>query len=208
MVEACGEYMAFELMTLLATYLGPTSLAAQAIAFNSMSMVFQLPHAVGGAAAVRIGQLLGRGHALYAAFSSRVLIVGGLLYSIIGSLFFMTYGSRWVSIYTKDEDVLAVARKLIYFVALLEWTDATRGIVPGILRGMGKQKRAAVINVSSYYFVVLPVASLAIYGFGMGIFGLWSAFAVGMTLLSGWYIATTVTADWHKEAELCVDRIA
>ncbi|KAJ2596103.1 ethionine resistance protein [Coemansia sp. RSA 1722] len=208
MVEACGEYMAFELMTLLATYLGPTSLAAQAIAFNSMSMVFQLPHAVGGAAAVRIGQLLGRGHALCAAFSSRVLIVGGLLYSIIGSIFFMTYGSRWVSIYTKDEDVLAVARKLIYFVALLEWTDATRGIVPGILRGMGKQKKAAVINVSSYYFVVLPVASLAIYAFGMGIMGLWSAFAVGMTLLSGWYIATTVTTDWHKEAELCVDRIA
>ncbi|KAJ1646274.1 ethionine resistance protein [Coemansia erecta] len=208
MIEACGEYMAFELMTLLATYLGPTSLAAQAIAFNSMSMTFQFPHAVGGAAAVRIGRLLGRGNAYRAAFASRVLIAGGLLYSIIGTIFFMTYGARWVAIYTKDEEVLAVARKLIYFVALLEWTDATRGIVPGILRGMGKQRRAAIINVSSYYFVVLPVASLTIYGFGMGIFGLWSAFSLGMVLLSSWYIATTISTDWIKEAELCIDRIA
>ncbi|KAJ1802590.1 ethionine resistance protein [Coemansia sp. RSA 2598] len=207
MAEACGEYMAFELMTLLATYLGPTSLAAQAIAFNSMSMMFQLPHAVGGAAAVRVGQMLGCGNASGAAFASRVLIAGGLLYSVVGTLFFAVYGARWVTIYTKDEDVLAVARKLVYFVALLEWTDATRGIVPGILRGMGKQKKAAMINISSYYLVVLPVASLAIYGFGMGIFGLWGAFAVGMTLLSSWYIATTVKTDWVKEAQLCIDRI-
>ncbi|KAJ2364106.1 ethionine resistance protein, partial [Coemansia sp. RSA 2607] len=208
MIEACGEYMAFELMTLLATYLGPTSLAAQAIAFSSMSMTFQLPHGVGGAAAVRIGQLLGQGQASRARFSAKVLVVGALVYSMFGSLFFLTYGANWVSMYTRDQDVLAIARKLIRVVALLEWTDAVRGIVPGILRGMGKQRLAAFINVGSYYFVVLPIASLAIYGFGMGIIGLWAAFAIGMTVLSASYIAVTATTDWNTEARLCVERIA
>ncbi|KAJ1944195.1 ethionine resistance protein, partial [Linderina pennispora] len=85
MVEACGEYMAFELMTLLAAQLGKTSLAAQAIAFNSMSMVYQLPHGVGGAAAVRIGRLLGRGQTSRACFSATVLISGGLIYSLLGT---------------------------------------------------------------------------------------------------------------------------
>ncbi|KAJ2615629.1 ethionine resistance protein [Coemansia sp. RSA 1804] len=70
MVEACGEYIAFELMTLLATYLGPVNLAAQAIAFSSMSMLYQLPHAVGGAAAVRIGRLLGEGDKVGARFAA------------------------------------------------------------------------------------------------------------------------------------------
>ncbi|KAJ1719538.1 ethionine resistance protein [Coemansia erecta] len=208
MIEACGEYMAFELMTLLATYLGPASLAAQAIAFSSMSMTFQPPHGVGGAAAVRIGQLLGQGQASMARFSAKVLVVSALVYSAFGSLFFSTYGARWVSMYTRDQEVLAIARQLIRIVALLEWTDAVRGIVPGILRGMGKQRLAAFINVGSYYFVVLPIASLAIYGFGMGIIGLWAAFGIGMSVLSASYITVTATTDWHNEARLCVERIA
>ncbi|KAJ1938024.1 ethionine resistance protein [Linderina macrospora] len=207
MVEACGEYMAFELMTLFATYLGKTSLAAQAIAFNSMSMVYQLPHGVGGAAAVRIGQLLGRGSTSGARFSAKVLVAGGLLYSTLGTLFFSIYGPRWITVYTKDEEVLAVARKLIRIVAMIEWTDATRGIVPGILRGMGKQRRAAAINIGAYYFVVLPFGALAVYGLGLGITGLWTAFALGMSVLSGAYIVVIARTNWPREVELCMERI-
>ncbi|KAI8322453.1 MATE efflux family protein [Martensiomyces pterosporus] len=208
MVEACGEYMAFELMTLFATYLGPTSLAAQAIAFNSMSMVYQLPHGVGSAAAVRIGRLLGQGSNSGARFAATVLVAGGLVYSVFGTVFFTFFGGRWVSMYTKDEEVIAVAKQLVGIVALIEWTDAIRGIVPGILRGMGKQRKAAAINVGSYYFVVLPLATIAIYGFGMGITGLWTAFAIGMSVLSGSYIIAIAFTNWSKEVDLCMARIA
>ncbi|KAJ2584738.1 ethionine resistance protein [Coemansia sp. RSA 1836] len=208
MIEACGEYMAFELMTLFATYLGPTSLAAQAIAFNSMSMVYQLPHAVGGAAAVRVGRLLGQGNGAGAKFAATVLVFGGFVYSILGALFFAVFGRQWVTLYTRDEAVLAVARRLISIVVLIEWTDATRGIVPGILRGMGRQKQAALINFSSYYLGVLPLAALAVIGLDKGIVGLWVAFALGMTALSGLYIASIATTDWHQEVELSAARIA
>ncbi|KAI9506158.1 ethionine resistance protein [Coemansia spiralis] len=207
-VEACGEYMAFELMTLLATYLGPTSLAAQAIAFNSMSMVYQLPHGVGGAAAVRIGQLLGMGNREGARFAASVLVVGGLAYSAIGTLFFTFYGSQWVATYTKDADVVAVASKLVVIAAFIEWTDATRGIVPGILRGLGKQRRAASINIASYYFVVLPFGIFSIYILNKGIVGLWVAFALGMSILSGAFIYTVATVNWDREIGLCAARIS
>ncbi|KAJ2363696.1 ethionine resistance protein [Coemansia sp. RSA 2610] len=162
MVEACGEYMAFEIMTLFATYLGPTSLAAQAIAFSSMSMFYQLPHGVGAAAAVRIGRLLGERDSAGAKFSAMVLVIGGLLHSTVGSLFFAFCGSWWIGTYTKDAEVLAIASKLMLIAAAIEWTDASRGIVPGILRGMGKQRKAATINVASYYFVVLPLGVIAV----------------------------------------------
>ncbi|ORX67840.1 hypothetical protein DL89DRAFT_324022 [Linderina pennispora] len=158
MVEACGEYMAFELMTLLAAQLGKTSLAAQAIAFNSMSMVYQLPHGVGGAAAVRIGRLLGRGQTSRACFSAA------------------------------DPEVLAVARRLIRIVAMIEWTDATRAIVPGILRGMGKQRWAATINIGAYYCLVLPLGAMA-----------WAAFALGMSVLAAAYIVAILRTDWSRE---------
>ncbi|KAJ2875248.1 ethionine resistance protein [Coemansia aciculifera] len=208
MIEACGEYMAFEFMTLFATYLGPTSLAAQAIAFNSMSMVYQLPHAVGGAAAVRIGRLLGQGDSAGAKFAAKVLVIGGLVYSTLGALFFAVFGCQWVELYTRDEDVLAVARRLIAVVVLIEWTDATRGIVPGILRGMGRQRQAASINIAAYYLGVLPLATLTVLGLGKGIIGLWVAFALGMSVLSGLYIAAVITTDWDEEVELCATRIA
>ncbi|KAJ2802767.1 ethionine resistance protein [Coemansia guatemalensis] len=208
MVEACGEYMAFEIMTLLATYIGPASLAAQAIAFNSMSMIYQLPHGVGGAAAVRIGRLLGRRDAVNAQFSARLLVAGGLIYSMLGSAFFIFYGSRWVETYTQDAKVVSIATKLILIAVFIEWADATRGIVPGILRGMGKQRNAAAINVGSYYFVVLPLAMVAIFVLDAGIIGLWIAFALGMSILSGSYIGLVLQADWNEEVERCTARIA
>ncbi|KAJ2745018.1 ethionine resistance protein [Coemansia sp. BCRC 34301] len=107
MVEACGEYMAFELMTLFATYLGPISLAAQAIAFNSMSMLYQLPHAFGSVAAVRVGRMLGQGDGAGAKFAATVLVASGLVYSVFGALFFVVFGRQWVTLYTHDEEVLA-----------------------------------------------------------------------------------------------------
>ncbi|KAJ2811953.1 hypothetical protein H4S07_001731 [Coemansia furcata] len=208
MVEACGEFMAFELMTLFAAYLGPTSLAAQAIAFNSMSMVYQLPHAIGGAAAVRVGRLLGQGNGAGAKYAANVLVVGGLVYSIFSTLFFAVFGRQWVALYTHDEDVLVIARELMTIVVLIEWTDATRGIIPGILRGMGRQRQAASINVASYYLGVLPLAMLAVIGFDKGILGLWIAFALGMTMLSGLYITAVIMTDWDLEVEQCSTRIA
>ncbi|KAJ1905281.1 ethionine resistance protein [Coemansia sp. IMI 209127] len=206
MVEACGEYVAFELMTLLATYLGPVSLSAQAIAFNSMSMLYQLPHAVGGAAAVRVGRLLGEGNPTGARFAALVLVGGGLAYSMFGTVFFYVYGSRWVSTYTKDADVLAVASQLISIAALTEWADATRGIIPGILRGLGKQRRAASINVASYFLIILPLGTLAVFVLDKGIVGLWIAFALGMSLLSGSFLHTIATLDWAREADRSVAR--
>ncbi|KAJ1758568.1 ethionine resistance protein [Coemansia sp. RSA 1591] len=207
MIETCGEYMAFEIMTLFATYLGPTSLAAQAIAFNSMSMVYQLPHGVGGAAAVRIGRLLGQRDGASARFSASVLVGGGLAYSVFGTLFFIFCGSWWIGRYTNDAEVLAIASKLVLVTAAIEWTDATRGIVPGILRGMGKQRKAATINIGSYYFAVLPLGILAVFVLNKGIIGLWIAFSIGMSILSGSYIYLISRTDWDKEVEQCTARI-
>ncbi|KAJ2083452.1 ethionine resistance protein [Coemansia sp. RSA 988] len=207
MVESCGEYMAFEIMTLLASYIGPTYLAAQAIAFNSMSMIYQFPHGLGGAAAVRIGRLLGQRDAINAQFSARLLVVGGLIYSVLGSAFFIFYGGQWVETYTQDTKVTSIAKKLILIAVFIEWADATRGIVPGILRGMGKQRNAAATNIGSYYFVVLPLAMVAIFVLDAGIIGLWIAFALGMTVLSGSYIVLIMRTDWNKEVDRCTARI-
>ncbi|KAJ1813550.1 ethionine resistance protein [Coemansia sp. RSA 2675] len=171
-------------------------------------MVYQLPHAVGGAAAVRIGRLLGQGDSAGARFAANVLVVGGLVYSVFGALFFAIFGRQWVALYTRDEDVLVVARELIAIVVLIEWTDSTRGVVPGIMRGMGRQRQAASINIASYYLGVLPLATLAVVGLSWGVAGLWVAFALGMCVLSGLYIAAVVSTDWDREAELCATRIA
>ncbi|KAJ2696807.1 ethionine resistance protein, partial [Coemansia spiralis] len=199
MIEACGEYMAFEFLTMLATYLGPASLAAQAVVFSSMSMVYQLPHGLGAAAAVRIGQQLGRGDSAGAQFSAMVLAAGGLAYSLLGTAFFVFCGRWWVTTYTQDPGVVDIASRLVLVAATIEWADATRGIVPGILRGMGKQRRAASINIGAYYFVALPLAALAVLVLDACALGLWVAFAVGMYALSGSYLFLVARADWAKE---------
>jgi len=54
-----------------ASLLGPVALATQAVLLVSVSTAFQAPYAVSIAAAVRIGNLLGKSNAKRAAISTR-----------------------------------------------------------------------------------------------------------------------------------------
>ncbi|KAJ1929617.1 hypothetical protein EC988_010089, partial [Linderina pennispora] len=118
---------------------------------------------------------------------------------LLGTVFFFTCGARWLTVYTKDPEVLAVARRLIRIVAMIEWTDATRAIVPGVLRGMGKQRWAATINIGAYYCLVLPLGAMAVFALDLGIIGLWTAFALGMSVLAAAYIVAILRTDWSRE---------
>tara|TARA_R110002060_G_scaffold26981_3_gene36633 strand:+ start:882 stop:1175 length:294 start_codon:yes stop_codon:yes gene_type:complete len=57
MVEA--EYLAFEILTLAASYFGTTHLAAQSVLSTITAMTFQIPFSTSIAASTRIANLIG-----------------------------------------------------------------------------------------------------------------------------------------------------
>lgn len=72
MLEA--EFLAFEILTLLASYLGTVPLAAQSIGTTMASLTYQVPFAIGIAASTRIANFLGAGLGPAAQKSTQVAL--------------------------------------------------------------------------------------------------------------------------------------
>lgn len=77
----------------------------------------------------------------------------------------------------------------------------------GILKGMGKQKIAAILRVICIYLIGLPLALWLCFMAGWGILGLWSALLVGMTLSALAELYVLIRVDWDLEVTKCHDRI-
>ena len=59
MLEA--EFLAFEILTLMASYLGTIALAAQSVGTTMAALTYQVPFAIGIASSTRIANFLGAG---------------------------------------------------------------------------------------------------------------------------------------------------
>lgn len=71
MVEA--EYLAFEILTLAASYLSTTHLAAQSILSTLTALTFQIPFSISIASSTRVANLIGATLSESAKISARVV---------------------------------------------------------------------------------------------------------------------------------------
>lgn len=108
--STCSEWYAFELIGFAAALFSPATQAATAIYSTSISIFYQIPLAFGTAAAIRIGNLLGRGlhvKAQRSALSGQVLI---LIVMAVSAVLLIVFRSTFGRLYSDDEAVLAIVR--------------------------------------------------------------------------------------------------
>ncbi|KAI9230932.1 MAG: mate-domain-containing protein [Piptocephalis tieghemiana] len=202
-----SEMWALEACILSASYFGPIALASQSIAFESARLGGFIFISFGIAVSNRIGNLLGAAkacHARLAAWTSLGLV---LLLSSIYSLLFIIYRDAWASIFTRDPEVHAMVIRLLPLISLFQLVQSIGIMCGGILKGMGKQKIAAILRVICIYLIGLPLALWLCFMAGWGILGLWSALLVGMTLSALAELYVLIRVDWDLEVTKCHDRI-
>lgn len=174
------ELWLFVAVALLIGTLGSRELAAHQIALNLASLAFMVPLGIGGAAATRVGNAIGRGDMEAARRSAGVcLVIGGLVMSFSGTLFFTAPGllSR---LYTNEADIIALAVQLIPVAALFQIFDGLQVVGAGVLRGMADTRFAAIIALIGYWFIGLPLGWFLAFGQSMGPQGLWLGFSAGL----------------------------
>jgi MATE family multidrug resistance protein len=119
----------------------------------SSSIVYQLPYALSVAGAVRIGNLLGARQPRLAKMSSEMVLFLSLATGSLNSAVFLTFRRQWGGWFTKDEEVIQLIYEVMPILAAFQVFDSVTGAAGGILRGIGMQKDAAVINVVGYYAI-------------------------------------------------------
>ncbi len=186
------EVSVFSAVTALAGQLRPDALAAHHIALNIASVAFMVPLGVSAAAAVLVGQHLGRGAAREAKRAGWAAIVVVLSFmSASAAALFMAPGA-FIGLFTADAAVIAIGSQLLGVAAAFQLFDGLQVATTGALRGLGETKGPMFISLIGYWVSGLPLSWWLCFRAGYGVVGLWLGLAaslclVGIALLFLWY---------------------
>ncbi len=176
------EIGVFGTATALAGTLGAVALAAHQIALHTASFTFMVPLGIASAAAVRVGQALGRGDPRGANRSGWTAIGLGAAFMTLSAVVLISVPRFIVRLYTHDTQVVALGGSLLMIAALFQLFDGIQGVAIGALRGTGDTKSAVLAHLCCDWAVGLPVAWYFCFRRGWGVTGLWIGLCLAMVL--------------------------
>ena len=105
MIEA--EFLAFELLTLFASYFGTRALAAQAVLATLSSLLYQVPFAIGIASCMRVGHHLGAGCPNNARISTKAALILGTVLGVLDCVVLILAKDHLGALFSDDIDVIS-----------------------------------------------------------------------------------------------------
>jgi len=177
--------------TTLVGRLSPEVLAAHQIAINTVSLTFMVPLGIGAAAAVRVGQALGRGDVAAAGRSgwTAALLGGGFMGC--AAVVLLAAPQLIIRAYTADGNVMRVGVSLLAVAAAFQLFDGIQAVTTGALRGAGDTRTPMLCHLVSYWGLGLPLGYYLCFGLNWGAAGLWTGLCfaiilIGVALLWAW----------------------
>lgn len=185
LIMIMSEFLSFEILTLLSSYLGTVPLAAQSILATMASLTYQIPYAVSIACSTRIANFLGAQLPDSAFTTCKSTFIFTAAIALLNSSFLFFGRNLIASWFTNDTAVIEQARAAMPVVAFMQIFDALNTTSAGCLRGQGLQRIGGYVNLFSYYLVGLPLGAYFAFNWpskehSSGLTGLWlgSTFAL------------------------------
>lgn len=135
MLEA--EYLAFEVLTLAASYFSTAHVAAQSIVGTTMALTFQLGFATAIATSTRIANLLGATLGNAAKTTAKTGLVLSMIIGVLNMVLILAVRKQYVLWFSDDEEVIELFLTSIPVGALFQLVDALGVTTAGVLRGQG-----------------------------------------------------------------------
>jgi MATE family, multidrug efflux pump len=176
------EVGVFSAATALVGRVSADALAAHQIALNMASLTFMIPLGVASAAAVRVGQAIGRHDPRGAASAGWTAIVIGVGFMGSAAVAFFTMPRALIRIFTSESTVLELGVSLLFVAAVFQLFDGVQGVITGALRGLGNTRTAMLWNLVGHWAVGLPLGYLLCFRWGLGVVGLWWGLSLGLVI--------------------------
>jgi MATE family multidrug resistance protein len=176
------DVTSFTFMALFIARLGVASSGGHQIAANLTSLIYMMPLAMASATGVLTGQAIGAGDLRRARLTGIVGIGSGLACACVVGLL-VWFGRDWIAgLYTRDDEVKAVAVTLLAYVAGYHLFDATSAIAVSALRGYKKTVAPMLFNIVSLWGIGLGGGYVLALGpsMHMGAPGFWIAGTAGV----------------------------
>jgi multidrug resistance protein, MATE family len=187
------EIGAFAAATAMCAKLGAVPLSGHEIALNCAAFSFMVPLGISSAAAVRVGQQLGRRDpdgARHAGWSA--IILGGGFMACSG-LTFILFPRQIARLFSPDPVVIRVGATLLLVAAAFQLFDGLQTVATGALRGTGDTRTPMLANLIAYWFIGLPLGYVLCFKLRWGALGVWIGLCVGLII-----IGSALLVAWHR----------
>jgi MATE family multidrug resistance protein len=189
-----GTTLAFEVIifngaALLMGLIGPTSLAAHAIAIQIASLTFMVPMGIGQAATVRVGRAFGAGDTDGIARAGSTALALGLGFMVVTALTMWLAPQVLVGPFLDmgkpgAADVAALAMTFLFYAAIFQIADGAQVVGSSILRGLGDTRVPMIYAGIGYWVIGLPLASALGFWTPLAGVGIWIGLAVALAIVS------------------------
>jgi len=185
------EIGVFALVTALIGRLGAVSLASHQIALNTVSLTYMVPLGISSAAAVRVGQAIGRRDPEGAADAGGSAIFFGAAFMTVAGIVLLLFPRGIARIFTPDVTIIQSTVYLLAAGAAFQLFDGIQTVATGALRGAGDTRTPMFCHFTAYWIIGLPLGYWLCFSRGWGAFGLWSGLSlalilIGIVLLFAW----------------------
>lgn len=174
------EVGVFAAASALAGRISPLAAAANQVVLNIAGFIFMIPFGLSSAAAVRVGQAVGRRDAagLRRAGWTALRLASGVM--CVSAVLFFTMPERLIRIYSSDASVIETGVVLLFICAVFQLFDGLQTVATGALRGLGDTRSPAVANLVGHWVLGLPVGYHLCFARGWGVAGLWTGLSIGL----------------------------
>jgi MATE family multidrug resistance protein len=181
----------FALVTALIARLGPVPLASHQIALNTVAFTYMVPLGISSAAAVRVGQAIGRKDPRAAGDAGNTAIFLGAAFMTCASAALLIFPHAIAHMYTPATDVIRATTLLLAAGAAFQLFDGIQTVATGALRGAGDTRTPMLCHLIAYWIIGLPLGYWLCFGLHWGAFGLWAGLSlalilIGIVLLVAW----------------------
>ncbi len=178
------EIWVFGAVGLMMGSLGALEFAGHQIALLLASLSFMIPLGIGGAAATRVGNALGRGDKAAAADSAKMALVLGGLVMALSALLFACFPRLLARAFTPDAEVITMAALLLPIAAVFQLADGLQAVSAGVLRGMADTARPALYALLGFWALGLPTGWFLAFRLDLGPTGLWWGLSAGLIVVA------------------------
>ncbi|AQK69818.1 protein DETOXIFICATION 16 isoform X1 [Zea mays] len=208
-VMVCMEWWSFELLVLLSGLLPNPKLetAVLSICLNTSSLAFMAPLGLGAAISTRVSNELGAGRPHAARLAARVVVLLALIVGTSEALVIVLVRDLWGYAYSSEEEVARYTARMMPVLAVSVMLDGQQCVLSGVVRGCGRQKAGAFINLAAYYLAGIPAALAFAFVRRLAGMGLWFGILCGLVVQMLSLLSVTLCTDWNKEALKAKNRV-
>ncbi|KAJ8425490.1 hypothetical protein Cgig2_029572 [Carnegiea gigantea] len=197
----CLEYLAFEILVLLAglTSDSKTTTSVIAMCVNTENVAYNFTYGLSAAASTRVSNELGAGKVDGAKHAVAVSLKLSIFVAALVLLVLGLGHDFWASLFSSSPDIIKAFASMTPLLCASILLDSIQGILSGVSRGCGWQHLATYINFGTFYLIGMPIASLLAFKLHLhSKAGLWFGLICGLIAQSSSLFVVTRLQEWKS----------